>query len=63
MEIYEDNDPGKGFRPQVKAFGLPTEPWVFLISSDGRIQQRLEGAFGVEELSAAVERLKRSEGT
>ena len=62
MEIYEDNDPGKGFRPQVKAFGLPTEPWVFLVGSDGRIKERLEGAFGVEELSAAVERLKRSEG-
>lgn len=62
MEIYEDNDPGKGFRPQVQAFGLPTEPWVFLIGSDGRIEERLEGAFGVEELSAAVERLKRSEG-
>ena len=62
MEIYEDNDPGKGFRPQVEAFGLPTEPWVFLIGSDGRIKERLEGAFGVEELSAAVERLERSEG-
>ena len=62
MEIYEDNDPGKGFRPQVEAFGLPTEPWVFLVGSDGRIKERLEGAFGVEELSAAVERLRRSEG-
>jgi len=63
MEIYEDNDPGKGFRPQVEAFGLPTEPWVFLVGSDGRIRERLEGAFGVEELSAAVERLKRSEAS
>ena len=61
MEIYEDNDPGKGFRPQVEAFGLPTEPWVFLIGSDGRIKERLEGAFGVEELGQAVERLKKSE--
>lgn len=61
MEIYEDNDPGKGFRPQVEAFGLPTEPWVFLVGSDGRIKERLEGAFGVEELGQAVERLKKSE--
>ena len=60
MEIYEDNDPGKGFRPQVSAFGLPTEPWVFLIGRDGRIEERLEGAFGVEELRDAVVRLKRS---
>ena len=61
MEIYEDNDPNKGFRPQVSAFGLPTEPWVFLVGSDGRIKERLEGAFGVEELRDAVLRLKKSE--
>ena len=61
MEIYEDNDPNKGFRPQVRAFGLPTEPWVFLIGSDGRIEERLEGAFGVDELRDAVLRLKENE--
>ena len=60
MEIYEDNDPNKGFRPQVRAFGLPTEPWVFLVGKDGRIEERLEGAFGVEELRDAVLRLKKS---
>ncbi len=26
MEIYEDNDPGLGTRPQVRAFHLPSEP-------------------------------------
>jgi hypothetical protein len=61
MEIYEDNDPTKGFRPQVRAFGLPTEPWVFLIGRDGRIEERLEGAFGVEELREAVLRLKKEQ--
>jgi hypothetical protein len=61
MEIYEDNDPGKGFRPQVEAFGLPTEPWVFLIGRDGRIEERIEGAFGVEDLRAAVLRLKKND--
>ena len=61
MEIYEDNDPSKGFRPQVQAFGLPTEPWVFLIGKDGRIEERLEGAFGVEELRDAVLRLKQND--
>ena len=29
MEIYNDNDPSKGVRPQVRAFHLPTEPWLF----------------------------------
>lgn len=58
MEIYTDNDANKGFRPQVQAYGLPTEPWVFLIGRDGRIEERFEGAYGVAELRAAVERLK-----
>ena len=31
MEVYNDNDPNKGIRPQLEAFGLRTEPWTFLI--------------------------------
>ena len=31
MEIYNDNDPSKGVRPQVRAFHLPSEPWLFAI--------------------------------
>jgi len=61
MEIYNDNDANKGFRPQVRAFGLPTEPWVFLVGRDGRIKERLEGAYGVTELREAVEALKAGE--
>ena len=30
MEIYNDNDPNKGLRPQLAAFNLPTEPWLFV---------------------------------
>ena len=63
MEVYNDNDPNKGLRPQLAAYGLQTEPWVFLIGSDGRIKQRMEGAFGVEELRSAVEDLKASESS
>ena len=60
MEIYNENDPSKGLRPQLAAYGLQTEPWVFLIGKEGKIKQRMEGAFGVEELRAAVEDLKAS---
>lgn len=60
QEIYNENDPSKGIRPQLKAFGLQTEPWIFLIGKDGRIKQRIEGAYGVAELRAAVESLKTS---
>jgi hypothetical protein len=54
MEVYNDNDPGKGIRPQLRAYGLPTEPWTFLIDRDGIVRERLEGAYGVSELEAAV---------
>jgi len=60
QEIYNENDPSRGVRPQLKAFGLQTEPWIFLIGEDGRIKQRIEGAYGVAELRAAVENLKTS---
>ena len=56
MEIYNDNDPSKGLRPEVKAFNLPTEPWAFIVDQKGRITARFEGAFGGEELSQALER-------
>jgi hypothetical protein len=55
MEIFKDNDPGKGPRPQVRAFNLPSEPWLFVIDRQGVIRTAIEGAFGVEELERAVE--------
>jgi hypothetical protein len=54
MEIFNDNDPGKGVRPQVRAFNLPSEPWLFTIDRRGRIASAVEGAFGLELLTAAV---------
>lgn len=55
-EVYVDNDPAKGLRPQLTAYGLTTEPWLFTIDRDGRVVERLEGAFGIEEYRAAVEK-------
>ena len=55
MEIFNDNDPGKGVRPQVRAFSLPSEPWLFAIDRQGVIQAEIEGAFGAERLTRAVE--------
>jgi hypothetical protein len=53
-EIYVDNNPNKGLRPQLAAYGLQTEPWIFVIDKTGRIAQRFEGALSVDELKAAV---------
>jgi hypothetical protein len=61
-EVYNDNDMSKGIRPQLTAFGLQSEPWIFLINKDGTIEQRVEGAIGVDELRADVEKLKKKNG-
>jgi hypothetical protein len=57
MEVFNENDPSKGLRPQLRAFHLPTEPWAFVIGRDGRVAARFEGAFGADELEHAVERV------
>ncbi|MFT3866186.1 MAG: hypothetical protein QM729_18130 [Solirubrobacterales bacterium] len=54
QEVYVENEISKGIRPQLKAFHLPTEPWTYLIGSDGVIKDRLEGAYGVDELEEAM---------
>jgi hypothetical protein len=59
VEIYTDNNPAQGFNRWVKEWRLPSEPWVFLVGRDGRIEQRFEGSVSVSELSAAVRRLVR----
>jgi hypothetical protein len=55
MEIFNDNDPNEDVRQQVRAFRLPSEPWLFVIDREGTIRTALEGPFGVERLSRAVE--------
>jgi hypothetical protein len=56
MEIYNDNQIDRGFRPQVSAFHLPTEPWLFAIDRRGRVAARIEGAYSVRELEAALKK-------
>ncbi len=54
-EVYVDNQPSKGLRPQLTAFHLRTEPWLFTINRHGVIVARLEGAFGVHAATNALE--------
>jgi hypothetical protein len=55
QEVYVDNNPKKGLRPQLLAFHLQTEPWLFTFNKRGRIAARLEGAFGINEFRKAIE--------
>lgn len=55
MEIYNDNDPAQRVRPQVRAFHLPTEPYLFTIDRDGLVRAAVEGAFGLDLMHEAVD--------
>jgi hypothetical protein len=55
QEVYVGNQPTRGLRPQLAAFHLETEPWLFTINRKGVVAARLEGAFGVNELRQAIE--------
>jgi hypothetical protein len=48
MEIFNDNDPAKHPTPQVRAFHLPSEPWLFAINREGVVSSAVEGAVGLE---------------
>jgi hypothetical protein len=54
VEIYADNDPAKGTNRWVRQWHLPTEPFTFVVGSDGKVAAKFEGAFSAEELAAAV---------
>lgn len=40
----------------MEEWGLPSEPYTFLVGADGRIKERFEGTLSVRELATAVER-------
>jgi hypothetical protein len=56
VEIYKSNQ-GADLAPTVEAWGLPSEPWFFTIDGAGTIVSRLDGAFGGDEVRAALEAL------
>ena len=55
QEVYVDNDPTKGLRPQLHHFNLETEPWLFTVNRRGVIVARLDGVFGITEARDALE--------
>lgn len=58
VEVYRNNDPNQGVRPELTAYGLQTEPWLFVLDDRGRVSARIEGAFSVEELEDAVAKVR-----
>jgi hypothetical protein len=56
VEVYRRNDPTLGMNAYMREWGLPSEPWTFLVGADGRIKAKFEGSASVDELAAAVRR-------
>ena len=58
MEVFRDNRIDKGIRPQLAAFHLQSEPWLFVFDRSGRVSTRIEGAFSERELDDAIAKAK-----
>jgi hypothetical protein len=56
VEIYRSNK-GTDVAPTVAAWNLPGEPWLFTIDGKGVVKDRLDGAFGRDEMKQALDAL------
>lgn len=59
VEVYTNLDDPSNLEPvpAVEQWGLPTEPWVFVVDARGRLAAKYEGVVGKAELRAALRRL------
>jgi hypothetical protein len=55
MEVFRDNRIDRGIRPQMAAFQLRSEPWLFTFDRSGKVAARIEGAFSERELEQAID--------
>ena len=56
VEVYTNLDDPANLQvvPAVTEWGLPTEPWVFVVDADGIVVARFEGVVAPEEITAAL---------
>jgi hypothetical protein len=59
VEAYRDNDPRNGFNRWMRQWELPSQPWTFVVGSDGRVRAKFEGPLSAAELVAAVRKALR----
>lgn len=59
VEVYSNLDDPSDLEvvPSVKEWGLPNEPWVFVVDGNGKIAAKYEGTVTADELAALLERL------
>ena len=56
VEVFSNLDDPENLAtvPAVTEWGLPTEPWVFVVDADGIVVARFEGVFDAAELAEAL---------
>jgi hypothetical protein len=54
VEVFQDNDPTRGYNRWMRQWGLTSEPWVFLVGRDGRVKAKFEGSVSEAELAVAI---------
>lgn len=59
VEVYSNLDDPSDLKvvPAVKKWGLPSEPWVFVVDARGRVVAKYEGSLGSTELTEELDRL------
>ena len=57
VEIYKDASPSEGIVPTVAEWGLPSEPWLFVVGSDGRLVAKFEGIITADEVEPVLQGL------
>ncbi|MDA1188540.1 MAG: hypothetical protein O2854_02500 [Chloroflexi bacterium] len=66
VEVYDNPEEIEGdlsrarISPTLEEWGLPSEPWVFVVTADGKLSSKFEGFVGEEEIIAAIEALLAS---
>lgn len=58
QEVFRENKVENGVRPQLGAWRLASEPWIFVVDRKGVVRARFEGALSVGELQRAVAKVK-----
>ena len=54
VEVFQDNDPRRGYNRWMRQRALASEPRVFLVGRDGREKAKFEGSVSEAELAAAI---------
>ena len=55
--LIEGDRPASGFVPSVEEWGLPTEPWTFIVNKDGMMHSKFEAFATLEELEESLREL------